>query len=141
MYFIIGTNGAILNNINDVGGENNQNILLEAIQSVLASYFQCKGTAFTESSIKKMKKQFLDCKQKLKKVYALQQKLVRNEDNINEEYLSLSRKQHFYLHSVDQNNIQDFGAPVQYDTGPFETSHKFFTTGIWRTTSKRYKYF
>ena len=48
---------------------------------------------------------------------------------------TLMRKLHAHNHIGE--HIRQFGAIVYANTDAFESSHKFFTTGVWRGTSKR----
>jgi hypothetical protein len=143
----VGSDG-VSNKIHD---DNYQGIALEAIEAVLAAYFFAKSSSFTTSSLKVLKKLILQCQNKLVRVHALQQKVlidmekpkkgpvVAPPNRINNKHLkSKSRKQHFLLHCVDQNMIEEYGPPSQFDTNSFETAHQTNTTHIWNASSKRY---
>jgi hypothetical protein len=153
MYFCIGHDGKILSTgstnkrkKNDKSDDtsydknNHQKIVLEAIEAVLSAYFMTMSSSFTETSINRIQRMYIKCQDKLHKVFLLQQELVKVIEIENDEVretISKARKNHFYLHSVDQRSIQEYGPPLQFDTGPFETAHKTNTTSIWRSTSKR----
>jgi hypothetical protein len=141
-YFIIGLDGKILPNSrnynfrakNKAAAANVGNvasIVLLSIELVLSVYFQSKRSEHSNETLAELRDS----------VRYLQAQLLILR-NLNLSVLGLphdaedkSRKPHFLVHYDE--TISLFGSLVQFDTAHFETAHKFFTTGNWKTTSKR----
>lgn len=149
MFFAVSYDGQILTTGDSHGagdkrkrdeetGNNHQAVVLEAIEATLEAYFSCKCSVFTKTSIQLLMKQLKRCRAKLDKVHVLQQKVCAEDETMIEEInISKGRKIHFMSHFADQECIQKYGAPSNFDTQSFEKGHTINTNGIWRQTSKR----
>ena len=101
-----------------------------AILSVLNMFFACKCDEFTDSQIDSLDKMGTIMEAYINVLWTLKQAIMYEPTKS-----TLMRKLHSHNH-IGQH-IRMFG-PIWYaDTSDWESAHKFFTTGVWRGTSKR----
>ena len=100
------------------------------ILAVLDMYFACKCDEFTVKQSKEIDKLGMIMEAHLNVLWNLKQAIMYENSRG-----SLMRKPHGTAHIGDF--IRRFGPIIYADTDSFESSHKNFTTGVWRGTSKR----
>ena len=101
-----------------------------AILSVLDMYFACKCDEFTDSQIDSLDNMGTKMEAHIKVLWSLKQGIMYEEPRE-----TLMRKLHSHNHIGE--HIRWFGPIIYADTDAYESAHKFFTTGVWRGTSKR----
>lgn len=103
-----------------------------AILAVLDMYFACKCNEYTQNQIQLLESMGVRMEAHIKVLWNLKQAIMYE---IPREILM--RKLHAPCH-IPQH-IKQFGPIIYADTDVYESSHKFFTTGVWRGTSKRHE--
>ena len=101
-----------------------------AILSILDMYFACKCDEFTDSQIDSLDNMGTIMEAHIKVLWSLKQGIMYEEPRETQ-----MRKLHAHNH-IGQH-IRLFGPIIYADTDTYESAHKFFTTGVWRGTSKR----
>ena len=101
-----------------------------AILAVLDMYFACKCDEFTVKQTYEIDKLGMIMEAHLNILWNLKQAIMYEDPRG-----TLMRKPHGTAHIGDF--IRRFGPIIYADTDSFESSHKKFTTGVWRGTSKR----
>ncbi len=102
----------------------------KTILAVLDMYFACKCDEFTVKQSKEIDKLGMIMEAHLNVLWNLKQAILYENSRG-----SLMRKPHGTAHIGDF--IRRFGPIIYADTDSFESSHKKYTTGVWRGTSKR----
>ena len=95
-------------------------------------YFACKCNEYTQDQIQLLERMGVRMEAHIKVLWNLKQAIMYE---IPREILM--RKLHAPCH-IPQH-IKQFGPIIYADTDVYESSHKFFTTGVWRGTSKRHE--
>jgi hypothetical protein len=102
-----------------------------AILSVLDMYFACKCNEYTKKQIENLDNMGSRMIAHIKVLWNLKQAIMYE---VPREILM--RK----IHAPDHipKHINQFGPMLYADTATYESSHKHYTTGVWRGTSKRH---
>ena len=101
-----------------------------AIMSVLDMYFACKCNEFTENQIQLLDNMGTRMIAHTKVLWNLKQAIMYEAPRE-----TLMRKMHAPEHIPQY--ISELGPPLFADTAVYESSHKHYTTSVWRGTSKR----
>jgi len=101
-----------------------------AIMSVLDMYFACKCNEFTENQIQLLDNMGTRMIAHTKVLWNLKQAIMYEAPRE-----TLMRKMHAPEHIPQY--ISELGPPLFADTAVYESSHKHYTTAVWRGTSKR----
>ena len=101
-----------------------------AIIASLDMYFACKCDEFTIKQTEEIDKLGKIMEAHLNVLWNLKQAIMYEDPRG-----TLMRKPHGTAHIGDF--IRRFGPIIYADTDSFESSHKTYTTGVWRGTSKR----
>ena len=101
-----------------------------AILSGLDMFFACKCNEYTDEQLSLLNNMGSVMEAHIQVLWNLKLAIMYEEPRE-----TLMRKLHAHNH-IGQH-IKKFGPILYADTDVYESSHKFFTTGVWRGTSKR----
>ena len=101
-----------------------------AILSVLDMFFACKSNEYTNEQIQLLDNMGTIMEAHIKVLWNLKQAILY-------EKMRGTHMRKLHSHNHIGQHIRMFGPIISADTDNYESAHKFFTTGVWRGTSKR----
>ena len=107
--------------------------VLRSIYSLLDVYFEVKRSEWEEVDLQNFEQKVNNLYVHYMLVWDLKHLLIREDEE--KIPVNMQRNPHKLFHLV--MCIKQYGSTGQYNSGPYESAHRYFTTGVYRATSKR----